>query len=75
VISGFRRVVVEAFVLLGCYAALVGNTYQENLLNIPEEGKFLVGWIVPHSVPVFFIKFKLKYFRKLILIRISGITG
>jgi hypothetical protein len=43
VISGFRSIVVEAFVLLGCYAALVGNTYQENLLNITAERKFLVG--------------------------------
>jgi hypothetical protein len=75
VISGFRRVLVEAFVLLGCYAALVCNTYQQSLLNIPEEGKFLVEKIVPHSVSVFFIKFKLKYLRKLILIQISGITG
>jgi len=70
VISGFRHVIVEAFVILGCYTALFGSTNQEILLNIPGERKFLFGWIVPHSVSVFFIKFKLKYVRKLILIRI-----
>jgi len=66
---------MEAFVLLGYYKALVGSTYQEILLDIPEERKFLFGWIVPHSVSVFSIKFKLKYVQKIMLICISGTTG
>ena len=37
-ISVFHHTVVEAFTLLGCYAACVGSSiYQHKPRNVPEE--------------------------------------